>query len=353
MSATPAPRELWHHTDMNITSREWKYPNAFTSHRFKKARLRITDDHEYYWYFNFTKPVVKMFVKTNFNFINFTYLPESVKKAHIFDIKMEISPHRTCVLEYQNYNPWHETGNRIDSYFACEANSPEDLKLDSLDPPNYMFISTKSSHKLTHEFIALFFGKAYFNNDSEPLCGEPEVNSGQSSRPNVEYKDYIIDCASKDDWANVDQDNKFTYSIKCTGEMVWNGTKPDCVPLHNKVCPLDDIFWRSMTQNRSTEQEQMALAGIGSGTGNTLPHAEGGGAHKSHPKLAVDSLNGYYHYPVNDTIYATFGSELTYLCLDQENYILVGKDTRKCRSDGSWSGTEPTCRCKYLNSLKH
>lgn len=196
MSVHP-PHEMWHHTDMNITGRDWKFPNVFTSHRFLKARLRITDDHEYNWHFNFTKPRVKMFVKANFNFINYTSLPESVRKAHRFEIEVEVSPYRTCVLEYQNGNPWAETGNRIDTYFACETHSEDDLKKDYEDPPNYLLMRTKSSHNITHELVALFFGKAY-NNDSSPVCGEPEVDYGQSFRPNLEFKSYVIDCAGKD-----------------------------------------------------------------------------------------------------------------------------------------------------------
>ena len=212
---------------MVITNTEWKYPNAFTSNRFKKARMRIDDDHQYLWKFNFTKPITKLYVKVNFNFINFTILPESTRKAHKFNVEVEISPYRTCTLDYQNYNLWRQDGNRIDTYFVCEAPSLDAIRRDSTDPPNYMIMRTRSTHNISHEFIALFFGRVY-GNDSEPMCGEPETSYGQSFRANVEFKQYIIDCASKEDWENVSPDRMIHFSStqNCIGDMNWNGTSP-------------------------------------------------------------------------------------------------------------------------------
>lgn len=227
------PLEMWHHTNMNITNTNWKYPNAFTSNRFKKARMRIDDDHEYLWKFNFTRPITKLYVKTNFNFMNYTLMPEEVKKAHKFTVEIEISPHRTCVLDYQNHNLWRDSGNRIDTYMVCEAHNHDAIIKDMENPPNYMVMRTKSSHNISHEFLALFFGRVY-GNDSEPLCGEPETEYSQVFRANVQFRDYIIDCASKEDWDNVSSD-RFTrsyYGQKCIGDMVWNGTRPRYGPVY-------------------------------------------------------------------------------------------------------------------------
>lgn len=105
-----------------------------------------------------------------------------------------------------------------------------------------------------------------------------------------------------------------------------------------------------MTQNgnkTTTPQEDQQLSLAVAGGGQKVDDS-----HKSHPKLAIDSITGYYHYHLNDTVYATAGTELTYICLDQENYILTGKDTRRCRTDGTWSGSEPTCRCTFFKLFK-
>ena len=38
------------------------------------------------------------------------------------------------------------------------------------------------------------------------------------------------------------------------------------------------------------------------------------------------------------------GDTCTYTCDD--GFGLDGSGSRTCRNDGSWSGTEPTCRCR-------
>lgn len=141
---------------------------------------------------------LKCLLKQNFHFFNYTLLPESIKKAHYFDVKVEVSPYWTCVIKYQKHYKWNKTGFRIDFYFICEAHSEEDLRKDSEDPPNYM--RTKSSHSIKHELIALLLWKAY-RNDSYPLCGEPEVKLEQSLSPIVKFNEYAINC--KDGWVNM------------------------------------------------------------------------------------------------------------------------------------------------------
>ena len=42
----------------------------------------------------------------------------------------------------------------------------------------------------------------------------------------------------------------------------------------------------------------------------------------------------------------TFGAVAVYEC--EENYDLVGSQSRICQADASWSGFRPTCECKLV-----
>ena len=42
----------------------------------------------------------------------------------------------------------------------------------------------------------------------------------------------------------------------------------------------------------------------------------------------------------------TFGSTATYEC-DAEYVLVGGEDTRTCQENGQWSGTAPSCICKF------
>lgn len=310
--------EKFHYTNMNITSTDWKYPNSFTSNRFRKARLRALDDHPYRWTFNFSKPAVKLYCKLNFNFINFSLQSEEFKKEFRFNLNISISPHRICKLEYQSYNPWRQEGNRIDSYFICEANSLQALQAELADPPNALEIRTKASHKLTHELIAVFFGRVY-GTDKEPLCGEPELEYGQAYRPNQEFRDYMIDCANRHEWQDMNPPGvkSFNYVNRCFGDMRWNGTRPHCQP--KQSCPMSKVNQEYRT-----------------GMYNTTHH----------DNLVIDSISKFYFEQEEDTVYATAGTEIIYTC-QSEDYVLIGKDTRVCKENFKWSGTEPVCKCKF------
>lgn len=312
---------VFEHHDMVLVLSDWRYPNSFTSTRFKKARLQVTNDQRYAWTFNFTKPVVKLFVKINYNFINFTHLTESEKKSFKFDVQVEISPHRVCTLEFTSHNPWRDDGVRVDSYFICQAKSYEHLLLDIASPSNYLYVQTQSSMNISHDLVAVFFGKVYGTNE-EPLCGEPETEYGQSFRPNQEYRDYIIDCLNKEEWVDTTPTNikMFNYFYRCYGDMTWNGTRPMCMP--TKTCP--------MTMNKDFEPVILSNR-------TDMPVA-----------LKVDSIAKCLYLISNDSVYATVGTELIYSCLN-EDYVLLGKDTRTCKRDFKWSGNEPVCKCEYAN----
>ena len=64
------------------------------------------------------------------------------------------------------------------------------------------------------------------------------------------------------------------------------------------------------------------------------------------PSVAVC---GFLQDPVNGQIIisgSTFGSTATYEC--DAGYVLVGGEERTCQENGQWSGTAPSCICKFI-----
>ncbi|CAG2170653.1 unnamed protein product [Oppiella nova] len=302
------PVLVFEHLNMTITNTTWRYPNAFTSNRFKKARLRINDTNKYKWSFRFTAPTAKLFVRINFNFINYTFLSPQDKENFRFNISLEVSPYRSCRLNYQGGDKWREDGNKVESDFTCDTASVEDTRKDLADPGDYMLMETQASHQLDHELIAVFLGKSY-GTDDEPLCGEPEIMSSQFSRFNVQYRDYSINCR-KDNYKyistyNPDLPNTSVHSMKCQPDMRWKGSYPDCVPL--KPCSLDNLLV---------------------------------GAHSN--QTVITSMDGLYFFNESQ-YYAVDGTEVNYGCANPGSDILVGKESRHCLKTGVWSGNEPYC----------
>ena len=53
------------------------------------------------------------------------------------------------------------------------------------------------------------------------------------------------------------------------------------------------------------------------------------------------------HNPDNGQItYTKVGSVATYACL--EGYTISGSETQTCQADGTWTGSQPTCVCKFM-----
>lgn len=316
------PIEKFHYHNISLKNTNWKYPNSFTSNGYREHRLIATSDHEYMWKLKFTRSAIKLFVKVNFNFINFTILDSTIRNNFSFYIDVEISPYRTCNLEYQSNNPWQENGNRIDSYFTCEAHSYTDLIKDVNSASDYMIMRTKSSHNIPYELVELFFGHVY-GNETEPICGEPETDYGQSYRANQEYRNYIVECLNGI-WKDVTPGplKRFVYHQQCIGDMIWNGTRPKCIPIRH--CPIQKML---SDNHRNQEMEK----------NQTNPMDKN--------PLIIDAILNYYNHIDNQTIYAIVGTEIIYTC-PSVDYILIGKDTRTCKRDMTWSGTEPICKCK-------
>ncbi|CAG2110691.1 unnamed protein product, partial [Medioppia subpectinata] len=302
------PVLVFEYLNMTLIERKWKHPNAFTSNRFPKARLRVTDTRKYKWSFNFTVPTVKLFVRISFNFINFTQLSPKDKENFSFNVSMEVSPYRKCRLNHQSGDIWRESGNKLENDFICDTDSHEDTRLDVADPPNYMVLETQASHPLHHELIAVFLGKSYGTED-EPLCGDPEIMSGQVSRFNVQFRDYSIVCRNDKfkyiSTYNPDLPGTPTHSMKCQPDMKWKGSYPDCIPL--KPCPLNDLL-KGLQFNQTV----------------------------------ITSLDKLYFFNESE-YYAIEGSEVNYGCSNPSNDILVGKESRLCMKSGVWMGAEPYC----------
>lgn len=301
--------------DMKLTNRSWKYPNAFTSYRFPKARLRVFDTNLYKWSFNFTAPTVKLFVRINFNFINFALLPQEVKDNFTFNCSMYVSPHRKCHLIHQIGDIWRDNGTKIEIDFICDSLSTKDHKKDIESPGDYMIMETQSSLNITHDLVAVFLGKSY-GTEEEPICGEPAVGLSHVSRFNVQYKDYSIEC-KKDKYNYISMSNNVLpetalHGLKCGEDMRWQGSYPDCVP--KKPCSLVNLQ-------------------VGKGLNNTN----------------INTFDGLYFF--NDSnFYAVEGTEVNYGCLNPSTDILVGNEKRVCLKSGNWSGTEPHC---YSKSIDH
>ncbi|XP_054163883.1 uncharacterized protein LOC128961651 [Oppia nitens] len=294
--------------DMVINNRSWKYPNVFTSNRFKKARLRVNDTKKYKWSFRFTGPEMKLFVRINFNFINYTLLPQHLKDSFIFNVTMFVSHDRQCQLTNQNGDKWRENGLKIESDFICDTISEEAYKRDIENPGDYMVMKTQSSLDIPHELIAVFLGKSY-GSEEEPLCGEPEIFISQYSRFNVQFRDYTIGCRNDKylyvSVSNANLPETAIHSLKCINDMKWSGSYPECIP--RKPCSLNNTY-------------------IGSESNDTI----------------ITSLDGLYFF--NDTqYYAIENTDINFGCKYPSSDVLVGKEKRICLKTGQWSGSDIYC----------
>lgn len=294
------PVTVLEYININLTKGTWKYPNSFADGRFKPLKLKVFGTKKYKWNFTFDIPVVKLFVKINMNFINYTYLSAEQKKNFTFLIDMFVSPDRKCSVDFQNEEKWKDNGGKINTFISCDSLSLEGHKRDVENPGNYLTMETESNVELHYYLLALIFGKAY-NSHNEPFCGEPELSVSHSSRFKKQYRDYDISCKSDKKWKQMDSES----SLECVGDMKWSGSYPECRPI--KSCPIDKL----LSDPNSNE-------------------------------TIVSSLDGLYFYNESH-YYAIEGSETHYVCMNPTTHIMVGKESRICSKDGLWSGAEPYC----------
>jgi len=231
---------------------------------------------------------------------------------------MFVSPERKCVLDFQSDDKWRENGRLTDSLFTCDSNSFEAYNRDIKNPGDYMIMETQSSvdQNLPHDLIAVYFGKSYGTTE-EPLCGEPEIAVSHLSKFNQQYKDYTVQCKSDKEWLYVSKQNDdlpetSIHALKCTRDMKWKGSYPECIPL--KPCPLDKLL-------------------IGPNSNEIL----------------INSYDGLYFF--NETQYYAYkGTEVHYGCVNPSS-DLIGKVIRTCLKNGSWSNAEPYCYGMDNNSF--
>ena len=55
----------------------------------------------------------------------------------------------------------------------------------------------------------------------------------------------------------------------------------------------------------------------------------------------TDPSNGMISYSLGDDGDASYEDTCSYTC--NTGYELTGSNTRSCQSDGTWSGSDPTC----------
>jgi len=298
------PIQKFEFLNMTLSDKGWKYPNAFADSRFNHP-LRLFGTKRHKWTFKFNKATVKLFVKVNILFINYTQLSEEQKQNFTLELDLFVSPHRKCKIDFQNEEKWRNNGGKINTFISCDSISLEAHKQDIESPGDYMIMETKSNVELYHELLAIIFGIPYGSLE-EPLCGEPEISASLRSRIKQQYRDYSIECRSDMTWKQFN----FESGLTCVGDMKWTGSYPECLPL--KPCPLDNL----LKDSNSNE-------------------------------IKIRSLDDIHFYN-KSTYYAIEGTKVVFGCQNTITDILVGTESRVCLKDGTWSNSVPHCYRMYL-----
>jgi len=299
ISIPETPVVKFEYKNLILKEPTWKHPHSFAAGR-SLYKMQLFGINRHRWTFKFDNPIVKLFVKINMNFINYTQLSVEQKQNFTLKLKIFVSPHRKCKIDFQNEEKWSDNGGKINTFISCDSISLEAHKQDIESPGDYMIMETQSNVELYHELLAILFGKSYGSLE-EPFCGEPEVSVSQRSRIKQQNKDYSIECRSDKTWKR----SKLDSNLKCVGDMKWSGSYPECVPL--KQCPLDKLL------NNPNSNETI-----------------------------ISSLDDVYFY--NESIYyAIEGTKVVYGCQNPMTNILVGKESRICLMNEVWTDSEPHC----------
>uniref|UniRef100_A0A5F8H623 CUB and Sushi multiple domains 2 n=1 Tax=Monodelphis domestica TaxID=13616 RepID=A0A5F8H623_MONDO len=132
--------------------------------------------------------------------------------------------------------------------------------------------------------------------------------------------------------------------LRCTKDRVWNGTKPVCKailckapqPVPNGKIVGTDFMWGSSVTYACLEGYQLSLPAVLTCEGNGSWSGE---LPQCFPVFCGDP--GIPPYGRRDDRGFSYRSSVSYSC--PPPLVLVGSSRRFCQSDGTWSGTQPSC----------
>uniref|UniRef100_A0A7N4NRF0 CUB and Sushi multiple domains 2 n=1 Tax=Sarcophilus harrisii TaxID=9305 RepID=A0A7N4NRF0_SARHA len=132
--------------------------------------------------------------------------------------------------------------------------------------------------------------------------------------------------------------------LRCTKDRVWNGTKPVCKAILCKAPPPvpngkivgSDFMWGSSVTYACLEGYQLSLPAVLTCEGNGSWSGE---LPQCFPVFCGDP--GVPPYGRREDRGFSYRSSVSYSC--PPPLVLVGSSRRFCQSDGTWSGTQPSC----------
>ncbi|XP_072466207.1 CUB and sushi domain-containing protein 2 isoform X2 [Notamacropus eugenii] len=132
--------------------------------------------------------------------------------------------------------------------------------------------------------------------------------------------------------------------LRCTKDRVWNGTKPLCKAILCKAPPPvpngkivgSDFMWGSSVTYACLEGYQLSLPAVLTCEGNGSWSGE---LPQCFPVFCGDP--GVPPYGRREDRGFSYRSSVSYSC--PPPLVLVGSSRRFCQSDGTWSGTQPSC----------
>uniref|UniRef100_A0A8C6YCD2 CUB and Sushi multiple domains 2 n=1 Tax=Naja naja TaxID=35670 RepID=A0A8C6YCD2_NAJNA len=133
-------------------------------------------------------------------------------------------------------------------------------------------------------------------------------------------------------------------TLTCTKDRTWNGTKPVCKAIICKSPQIvsngrvmgSDFSWGSSISYTCLEGYQLSLAAVLT--------CEGNGSWSGEIPQCFPVFCGDPGIPADgrrEDRGFTYRSSVSYSCLPP--LVLVGSARRFCQTDGSWSGTQPSC----------
>ncbi len=132
----------------------------------------------------------------------------------------------------------------------------------------------------------------------------------------------------------------------CQTNGSWDGSAPTCaaIPCTTLTAPSDGAVSTSNDNDYPSTATYSCSPGYtlnGSVTRQCQTDGNWDGAAPTCDPIACDSLTAPDHGDVSTTNSSLYPSIASYAC--DPGYTLTGSDTRTCGTDGSWSGSAPTC----------